>query len=57
MNAEVLKALEELVDWMDESGLSHSKAGGVGPFAYEGAEYSVVTNARAAIANAQTTSR
>lgn len=50
---ELLAALRSLVDWMQESGLDRTPAGGVGPFAHDGTEYSVVTDARAAIAKAE----
>jgi len=49
---ELLVALNALVAWMDASELSKTKPGGVGAFRYEGHEYSVVTQARAAIARA-----
>jgi hypothetical protein len=51
---ELLTALENLVLWMEKSGLSTTKAGGVGVFAYEGSEYSVVTEAKEAIKKAIT---
>lgn len=50
---EILTALETLVKWMDDSGLSHTKPGGKGVLRYEGHEYSVVTEARAAIKKAK----
>lgn len=45
--AAMLDALRAMVEWMDASGFSHTKAGGQGPFAYEGTEYQVVKDARA----------
>ena len=50
---ELLEALNALVAWMDASELSKTKPGGVGAFRYEGHEYSVVTQARAAIRKAK----
>jgi hypothetical protein len=50
---ELLEALRELVKWMDDSGLSATSPGGVGPLHYGTTEYSVVTAARAAIAKAE----
>lgn len=47
--ADLLAALTALVSWLQKSGLDKTAAGGVGPFAYEGTEYSVITDARAAI--------
>lgn len=47
---ELVEALAALVRWMDESGLSATRPGGVEPFKYEGTEYSVVTDARAILA-------
>ena len=44
-----IPALRNLVKWMDDSGLSKTKPGGVGVFAYEGHEFSVVTEARIAL--------
>jgi len=55
MNNELLAALKALVKWMDDSGLSHSRPAGVGPFTTQPVEYSVVTDARRAIANAEET--
>lgn len=49
---ELLSALSDLLMWLDMNNLSGTKPGGVGPFAYEGTEYSVVTAARDAIAKA-----
>ena len=46
---DLLEALATLVAWLDDSGLSSTKPGGVGVFAYDGTEYSVVTEARAAL--------
>jgi hypothetical protein len=50
---EMFEALRELVKWMDDSGLSATSPGGVGPLHYGTTEYSVVTAARAAIAKAE----
>lgn len=50
---DLLAALESLVKWMDDSGLSSTTPGGVGQFHYEGTEYSVVTDARTAITKAK----
>lgn len=50
---DLLASLQALVKWMDDSGLSHTKAGGSGVLRYEGHEYSVVADARAAITKAQ----
>lgn len=51
---ELLAALKALVDWMDISGLSHTKPVGVGTcFETKPGEYSVVKEARAAIARAE----
>jgi len=49
----LLKALENLVKWMDDSGLSSTKPGGHGQIKYGPIEYSVVTDARAAIAETE----
>lgn len=49
---ELLNALEQLVKWMDDSNLSYTKAISHGPFNVEPVEYSVVTEACAAIAKA-----
>ena len=49
---DLLAALEALVDWMDASNLTASPSGGVGVLTYEGVEYSVVSEARAAIKRA-----
>lgn len=38
--------LIELIEWMDNSGTSHTKSIGIGPFKTEPFEYSVVTMAR-----------
>lgn len=46
-------ACKALVKWMVDSGHAHTPAGGVGAFKYEGTEYSVVTDARAALAKAE----
>lgn len=43
-------ALSALVRWLDAAGMSHTPAGGVGAFHYDGTEYDVVTIARAALA-------
>jgi hypothetical protein len=48
-----LTALKNLVRWMDISGLAKTKDGGRGVIAYKGTEYSVVTDARRAIAAAE----
>jgi len=45
----LVKALTDLVKWMDDSNLSHVPKGGVHPFTYGGDEYSVVTDARKAL--------
>lgn len=50
---DLLDALQQLVKWMDESGLAGTPDGGIGPFKYTGTEYSVVTDARAAIEKAE----
>ncbi|MCP4541718.1 MAG: hypothetical protein GY832_31690 [Chloroflexi bacterium] len=50
---DLLAALTTLVAWMDDSGLSHTQPGGKGVLRYEGTEYNIVTNARAAIAKAE----
>ena len=44
------EALRNLVKWLDDSNLSRTRGGGVGCFRYEGTEYSVVTDAREALA-------
>lgn len=43
-------ALSNLLAWLEDAHLDKTPAGGYGPFAYEGTEYSVVTDARAALA-------
>jgi len=48
---ELAEALRELVQWLDDSGLSHTKPSGKGVFQYEGTEYEVITKARTALAN------
>jgi len=50
---ELLEALKNLVSWMDDSGLSFTTPAGVGAFRTDPVEYSVVTDARAAIAKAE----
>lgn len=52
INNELLTALEELVKWLDDSGLSKTEPGGHGALTYEATEYSVVTDARTAIEKA-----
>lgn len=49
---EMAGALASLVKWMDDSGLSHTKPAGVGPFRTEPIEYSVVREAREALRKA-----
>ena len=48
-HAALVAALRACVQWMDDSGLSRSKPGGKGVIHYDGFEYSVVTDARAAL--------
>ena len=49
----LFEAVKTLVQWMDDSDLSHTPSGGHGPLAYEGTEYSVVTDARRALSKAE----
>lgn len=52
-SAALVASLEALVEFMDASGLSKTKPGGVGVFAYEGTEYSVVADARKSLKSAE----
>lgn len=49
---DLLSALSALVDWLEESGLSKTPGGGVGPFKHLGTTYSVIRDAQAAIQKA-----
>lgn len=50
---DLLAALDQIVKWLDESNLSKTPDGGQGAFRYNGTEYSVVRDARVAIARAK----
>lgn len=45
----LVSALEAIVKWADDNGLSKTPSGGFGVFRYDGTEYEVYTKARAAI--------
>ena len=47
---ELRGALQTLLDFNIASGNDRTSAGGVGPFAYAGTEYSPITQAKAALA-------
>lgn len=49
---DLLGTLANLVERLQQSGLDKTPPGGVGPFAHEGVEYSVIRDARAAIEKA-----
>lgn len=49
---DLLGTLGNLVEWLQHCGLDKTPPGGVGPFVHEGVEYSVIADARAAIAKA-----
>ena len=48
--AECREALRNLVQWMQDSGQTHTPDGGHGKLKYKGTEYGVVTDARALLA-------
>lgn len=50
---DLLAALVDLVEWLDKSGLAHTRPLHCGAIHTEQVEFSVVTDARAAIAQAQ----